>query len=302
MAQTYGSFEVVFVDNGSKDESVSFVKEYFPETKIISLTDNLGFAGGNIIGYKYARGDYICLLNNDTKVSPIWLEKLVYAMDKHPEVGMCASKLVIEGTSLINSCGDGLTTAGMGYQIGQGEPKEKYSQERYVFGGYGAAVLLRKDMLDKVGFLDEKFFLIYEEDDLSFRAQLLGWKCIYVPEAVVHHKLSSSIKTRSDLAVYHMARNIEWVWIKNMPRYFIFRYIHHKIIHEIAEFCFFTMIGRFRACVKGKADAVKALPEMLNKRKAIQVRRKVSNEYLEQIFSSMWQVMFLTIKRLAKSR
>ena len=71
MAQTYRDFEVVFVDNDSKDESVSFVKEYFPETKIITLTDNLGFAEGNIIGYKYARGDYICLLNNDTKVSPI---------------------------------------------------------------------------------------------------------------------------------------------------------------------------------------------------------------------------------------
>lgn len=298
--QTYHNFEIIFVDNASNDNSIVYIRESFPEVKIIGLQNNLGFTGGNIAGLDAARGDYICLLNSDTKACPEWLENLVTAMDKATEVGSCASKLLIYGTKFINSCGDGLTTAGMGYQRGQGEQMEKYSKREYVFGGYGAAVLYRRKMLDEIGFFDDDFFLIYEEDDLSFRAQLSGWKCLYIPEAMVYHKVSASIGRRSNLAVYYMSRNTELVWIKNMPLYFIIRYIHHKFIQEIVEFCFFSLVGRFRAYVKGKFDAVKLIPRMIKKRKIIQNRRKVSNKYLRQILSPIWRIMFLTIKRLIK--
>lgn len=298
--QTYRKFEIILVDNASKDDSVVYVSKCFPEVKIVALQNNLGFAGGNNAGLKIAKGHYICLLNSDTKACPTWLKNLVRAMDKNPQIGICASKLLIHGTKLINSCGDGLTTAGMGYQIGQGEPMEKYSQKGYIFGGYGAAILYKKKMLDEIGFFDNDFFLIYEEDDLSFRAQSAGWKCLYVPDAIVYHKVSGSIGKRSDLAVYYMARNIELLWIKNMPLLFMIRYMHHKFIQEIAEFCFFSFIGRFKAYAKGKIDVIRLIPKMLNKRRIIQSKRKVSNDYLKQMLSSTWVVMFYTIKRLIK--
>ena len=298
--QTYREFETIVVDNGSNDDSAAYISKHFPEAILLTLQKNLGFTGGNNAGFKIAKGYYICLLNNDTIACPTWLENLVRAANNNPAVGICASKLLIHGTQSINSCGDGLTTAGMGYQIGQGEPMERYLQREYIFGGYGAALLYKKKMLDEIGFFDNDFFLIYEEDDLSFRAQLAGWKCLYVPDAIVYHKVSGSIGKRSNLAVYYMARNIELLWIKNMPLLFMIRHMHHKFIQEIAEFCFFSFIGRFKAYGKGKIDAIRLIPKMLNKRRIIQSKRKVSYGYLRQMFSSAWVVMFYTIKRLIK--
>lgn len=300
--QTCADYEIIFVDNGSQDDSINFVQDNFSEVNILALDKNLGFTEGNIEGLKVAKGDYICLLNNDTRATSEWLKFLADVMDEYLEVGMCASKVIIDGTNIINSCGDGMTTAGMGYQIGRGEPIDRYTKKEYIFGGYGAAMMYRKKMLDEIGFFDDSFFMIYEEDDLSFRAQLAGWKCLYVPQAVVYHKVSASIKRTSTISVYHMARNIEWLWIKNMPTYFIFRYLHHKIIQELIEFCYFLFIGRLKAYLKGKIDAAITLPVTIKKRKEIQTNKRVSNKYLNNIISSMWPVVFLTIRRICKGR
>ena len=123
-----------------------------------------------------------------------------------------------------------------------------------VFGACGAAVLYRRRMLDEIGFLDEDFFLYDEDTDLNFRAQLAGWKCIYVPTAVAYHVANATSRRLSDLHVYYHTRNLEFVWIKNMPFEIMLRFAHHKVIQELGSLCYLCLRhGKWGPFFSGKA-------------------------------------------------
>jgi hypothetical protein len=139
--QTCREREVILVDNGSTDGSVDIVRRKFPEVRVVALPENRGFAGGDCAGLKAATGEFVALANNDVRVEAQWLERLGAAMAEHPEVGICASKVLVEGTGRINSAGSGVTTAGVGFNSGAGAPAPAYEQREWVFGGYGVAVL-----------------------------------------------------------------------------------------------------------------------------------------------------------------
>ena len=116
--QTYPNYEIILVDNGSSDNSVCFTRENFPEVKIVALTENKGFTGGNAAGLEVARGDFVSLVNNDARPEKTWLENLIQPMLEDRTIGICASKLIFENTQTVNSAGDGLTTAGVGFNRG----------------------------------------------------------------------------------------------------------------------------------------------------------------------------------------
>ena len=146
-----------------------------------------------------------------------WLEELVRQMDRDSRIGVCASKLMVYNSNRIDSAGDGYTRTLKGFKHGEGEESNKFNEQKFVFGACAGAALYRKEMLEQIGFLDEDFFLIHEDTDLNFSAQLAGWKVLYVPTAMVHHKVRSSIGIMSDMAVYYTLRNNEFVRIKNVP-------------------------------------------------------------------------------------
>ena len=288
-SQTYTNREIIVVDNASRDSSVCFVRESFPQVKIVELSQNKGFAGGNWEGLKIAKGEFIALVNNDARADNMWLENLLQPMLVDGEVGICASKLILEGTQRINSAGDSVTTAGVGFNRGLGADGALYSFAEPVFGACGAAVLYRKKMLEEIGFLDEDFFLYDEDTDLNFRAQLAGWKCVYVPNAVVYHKGNATAGRLSDLHVYHHTRNLEFVWIKNMPARLMFRFAHHKLIQELGAFCYLCLRHRkWAPFFKAKRDALRMLPKMWSKRREIQSRKKVSSRYLKKMLTSIF--------------
>ena len=158
LEQTFRDYEVIVVDNASTDGSVSLVERQFPQVKLVKLWTNKGFTGGNIAGYKIASGKHIALLNNDTRMCSVWLEKLVEAMDSDERVGICSSKIIIDGTNKIDSAGDTFTTAFNGTKVGEYEDEGAYNERKYVSGACAAAVLYRKQMLDEIGFLDDDFF------------------------------------------------------------------------------------------------------------------------------------------------
>src|SRR5215831_20057187 len=170
--QSYPNYEIILVDNGSSDNSIRFVRQNFPEVKVIALGENNGFTGGNAAGLEIAQGAYIALVNNDARADKVWLENLMQPMLRDPTVGICASKLIFENTQAVNSAGDGVTTAGVGFNRGLGADAVNCNESEWVFGACGAAVLYRRCMLDEIGFLDEDFFLYDEDTDLNFRAQL----------------------------------------------------------------------------------------------------------------------------------
>jgi GT2 family glycosyltransferase len=288
--QTETDYEVIVVDNASVDGSVATIQSQFPEVKMVTLKENRGFTGGNIEGLRHATGIYICLLNPDTEVTNNWLKSLVQGMDRHPEVGICASKLLVHGSRQIDSAGDGCTTTGRGYKRGEGQNCSFYTSEEYIFGGCGGALLLRKTMIDQIGFLDDDFFLIYEDTDFNFRAQLAGWKCLFVPSAVVYHKVRSSIGTLSDLAVYYSIRNARFVWVKNMSTRLLIKYFHHHLVQEIGSIVYFCLKHqKWRAYFRANVSFLSLLPKMIKKRRAIMENKKVSDRELEQILTPLFQ-------------
>ena len=301
--QTFKDFEIIVIDNGSSDNTHAkidkFLEEYVVKlpTQFIKLGENLGFSGGNVTGLQHAAGDYVALLNSDTEPTTVWLENLVKSMKNHSEVGICASKLVVHSTTSIDSAGDSFTTLLKGDKRGEGRDTAEFDQEEYVFGACAGAALYRREMLDQIGFFDEDFFLIHEDTDLNFRAQLAGWKVLYVPTAVVHHKVRSSIGVMSDTAIYYSLRNSELVRIKNVPFGVFLRCFLEFILGVIAEFLYFVIKHkRFRLYLKAKRDALKMFPCMWKKRKMIMKTRKVSNSYLLSLMTPIWRRNFIKTK------
>jgi hypothetical protein len=301
--QTFKEFEIILVDNGSLDNSVIQINDFLQSNtlssalRFVRLDSNHGFAGGNVEGMKHALGRFVALLNNDTKPDKAWLEELVTRMENDSGVGVCASRLVQDDSNLIDSAGDGYAKILRGFKIGEGKVANNFAEQKYVFGACAGAALYRREMLEQIGFLDTDFFLLYEDTDLNFRAQLAGWKVLYVPTAVVHHKVRSSIGVMSDTAVYYSLRNSELVRIKNVSFGVFLRCFPEFILGVISEFLYFAVKHkRFRLYIKAKRDALKMLPRMWEKRKIIMKTKKVTDRYLLSLMTPIWQKDFFKAK------
>src|SRR5215210_9226871 len=192
--QSFEDFKTILVDNGSIDSSVEFVNHNFPEVRVLPLGENKGFSAAVNAGIRASHDEYVALLNNDSEVDTRWLEGLVEAADSYPEAGLFASKLVdFHDRRVLDGAGDALRLSGLPYRLGHGERDSgRFSRAGYVFGACAAAALYRREMLDEVGLFDEDFVSYCEDGDLSFRAQLAGYRCFYVPGAVVYHMGSAS--------------------------------------------------------------------------------------------------------------
>jgi len=299
--QAYREFSVTLVDNGSNDGSVDFVNHNYPEVKTIALTNNLGFAAANNIAIKRIQTKYIALLNNDVVPHELWLQSLIEALESNSETGFAASKMLsYDNPKTIDRAGDAYTRAGAGFLRWRGKSAIGLNKQEWIFGACAGAALYRTLMLKDIGLFDEDFFLLYEDVDLSFRAQLKGYKCLFVPDAVVYHKASSSIVYDSPISVYYSHRNLEWVYIKNMPSILILKTIWLHIIYDIAAFFFFAANGRAKEFIKAKWDALKGLKRVLKKRRQIQRDRRVDEDYIWGLLENELFLPRLT-RRLSKN-
>ncbi|MDI7274450.1 MAG: glycosyltransferase family 2 protein [Anaerolineae bacterium] len=284
--QSLPGAEVIVVDNASQDDSLALLQRDYPEVRVIALAENRGFSGGVNAGIRAASGDVLALLNNDTEATPGWLEALVRALDEHPDAGAAASKiLVFDRRNRIHSAGDSFRTDGLPANRGVWqEDAGQYDRQEYVFGGCGGAVAYRRRMLDEVGLLDESLFMFCEDVDLAWRAQLAGWRCIYVPTAVVYHHVSAT--GGGATASYYTGRNTIWVLARDLPGPLWRRHWpailrgQVRIAWEAAR----AWRGEAaRARLRGQLAGLWGLPRVLRARRAIQAMRRVSVEYLESI-------------------
>jgi GT2 family glycosyltransferase len=209
--------EVIVVDNNSSDGSADLIRTEFPWVRLVKLRENQGFAGGNNAGFLRAHGDTIVLLNNDTAADPHWLEELVASASTEPSTGGVASKLVFQGQpEMLNSSGSRLLRDGHGEDRGFRDGDDgRYEREEEVFAGCGAALLLRKEMLDEVGSFDERYFMYYEDTDLAWRARHRGWRFRYTPTSLVRHVHCGSSGEWSPFFTFHVERNRVVTNLKN---------------------------------------------------------------------------------------
>lgn len=282
--QTYTNTEVIFVDNGSTDDSVKFVTGKFPWVKIILVGENLGFCGGNNVGLKQATGDLIALLNTDTSVAPNWLADLVEPMLLRPEVGMTASRMVyFEQPDLIDVVGEAYHVLGQSVKIGHKKRyAPPYDQARDVFGSCAGAALYRRELFDTFGLLDETFQSNKEDTDLNFRCQLGGWKCHYVPSAVCLHHVSATYKSTGwsesgSRRSRELSRNSELVFFKNLPWPLLLLLLLPHLGYSLVNVLNMCRQGNGKAAFEGKLSFLRLLPHVWRERKLVQGKRKATS-------------------------
>ena len=287
--QDGGPFEIVLVDNGSTDGSADFVRERFPECRVVALGANIGFAAGNNAGARGATVPYLAFLNNDTRVDPGWLAALVAAAEGDPSVGLVTSRVVfMDRPDVIDSAGDGYLRCGGAFKHLHGQRVDGRLASREVFGACGAAFLIRRDLFEALGGFDEDLFMVYEDVDLSYRARLRGGRCVYADAASVKHAGSASLGLGSSLAVYHGQRNLEWTWIKNSPRALLVRSLPAHVLYNLAGLAAYARAGRLGAWCRGKVAALRGLPAVWRKRREVQRTAIADPDALWALMEADW--------------
>ncbi len=283
--QTYRNYEIIVIDNGSNDGSVEFLNEmYKDKIYLIQNRTNLGFAEGNNIGIASSSGNYIALLNNDAVADFKWLEELVLAIEDSDETyGMWASKILFyDNKKIIDTVGHLIYPDGLNRGRGKGElDSGQYNIKEEVFFPSGCAAIYSKKMLDIIGGFDNDFFAYGDDTDIGLKARLAGWKCLYVPTAVVYHKSSATAGIYSPLKAYLVERNRIWILVKYFPFFVIFFSIFYTALRYILQ-AYGALTGKgaagrfvegssrmglLKVLLRAYCDALAKFPLMLRKRK-----------------------------------
>ncbi len=290
LCQTHPADEIIVVDDASTDDSVALVRQHYPQVKLIVRETNGGFCATANDGLRAARGDLIALLNNDTECDSRWLAALSTATEANPKIGIGASKLLFfDQRNRVNSAGLFLRVDGVGRDIGFNQlDGDEFSHARFVFGASGGAAIYRRELLEEIGLFDEDFYAYAEDLDLSFRAQLRGWACLFMPSAIVYHRVGATYAIESAIKVYHSSRNMLTVLIKNLPTRLWRKYFPLLLAAQIYQVIYFSTRGRGVPALRGKIDALRALHLTLAKRHQIQRDARVSDTQIEALLSS-WQ-------------
>jgi hypothetical protein len=222
----YTNFEVIFVDNASTDGSLDLVEHRWRRDSPVRLSvlrneANYGYAKGNNIGARHSRGQYLVFLNVDTRVTSTWIGELVKAMGLNGSLGAAQAKLLsMTMPSRLDTAGHRLTPYGFTEQIGVGDAATHYDKPIEILGAQGAALIVRREIFEKIEGFDEDYFLFCEETDLCWRIWLHGYKILFIPEAVVYHAVGGTFgpneQTNAALYVYYFQRNMLVTLIKNL--------------------------------------------------------------------------------------
>jgi GT2 family glycosyltransferase len=291
--QRYRDFEVLVVDNGSADRSCALVSALVNRDRrvsLISLEKNLGFGCANNAGFSRARGKLIALLNNDAVADAGWLGNLVTAIRARPDVGICASKILFHNTNVIDKAGHLIYLDGQNRGRGTGETDQgQYDQPEETLFADGCAALYRRELIEQTGGFDEDFFAYGDDADLGLRGRWLGWKSLYVPQAVVYHRHSSTSGCYSLQKIYWVERNRFWLAVKNlpvplllsMPGLTVYRWFWNLLAAVMGRGAAGNLRRQspagelFRCFVSAYWDAFRGFPKMWRKRRNIQKTRRL---------------------------
>jgi len=208
---SYPNYEIIVVDNASKEDPTAFIQNRYPHVRIIRNEQNLGFSGGNNVGIRAAVGDFYFIVNNDTEVTPNLIEELLKPFALNPLIGIVSPKIrYFSHPNLIQYAGYNEINPYTGRNQSHGAVKEdkgQYDNSSYTAYAHGAAMMVKKEVVEKVGMLPELFFIYYEELDWSAHIRRAGFKIYYQASALIYHKESMTMGKESVMKTYFQNRN-----------------------------------------------------------------------------------------------
>lgn len=254
VASTYSNFNIVVADNASRDDSIPFLRSYYPLIKVIELKENYGFAKGYNEALKQVEADYYVLLNSDVEVTPSWIAPVVNLMESDRSIAACQSKLLLysdrESFEYSGACGGWLDR--LGYPFARGrifdiceKDNGQYDTTEPVFWASGAAMFVRADIYHKLGGLDEYFFAHQEEIDFCWRLQLAGYLVYCCHDSVVYHVGGGTLPKGNSKKVFLNFRNNLIMMAKNMGGWEAFWKINYRFILDT--------ISAFKSLLAGEA-------------------------------------------------
>jgi len=293
VSQAYKQIEVILVDNASSDGSVDFVRKSYPQIKVVENKRNLGFANGNNIGFREARGNLILFLNNDTRVTKDFLNILVDNVLNDSKVGGVQSKIfLMDQKKVLDSVGTFLTNTGIMYHYGvHRKDAAKYSKKIAIHTAKGACMLFKREVLEKVAvngeIFDRRYFAYFEESDLCHRVWMAGYEIYFIPESVIYHKMgATSSKLANSFVQFHSYKNRINSYLKNLSFLNLVKILGvHIFLCEVVSLYYLVTFnfGVFWAIQRAIVWNVLNLGGTMWRRKIIQARiRKVGDE---EIFS-----------------
>ncbi len=295
--QADADFETIVVDNGSTDGSAEMLgREFQSRTELrlrfVANRDNRGFCAANNQGFAAAGGRFLALLNNDAEAAPGWLSALRRAFDAGPDIGMAASKILVwETPGIIDKTGHLIYPDGQNRGRGTGELDcGQYETVEETLWPDGCAAMYKREMLEQIGGFDEDFFAYGDDAELGLRARIAGWRCLYMPAAVVRHHRGATLGVASARRLVLIERNrvllaaklFPWsvLWL-NGP-YYLARlaggtWAAMRGKGEISRYQgAWGKLTAAMALVRGDLAALRLLPRMLRKRREIARIRKLT--------------------------
>ncbi len=307
-----GKYEVVIVDNGSKDKSMEIVNKNFggeKRLKIITLDNNLGGAKARNIGVKNSLGKYLFFVDNDTKLAKGWYQKGVDFFEKHEKTGAFQVKLLKMGTDLFDSAGDLFSGFGFLVERARGDKdKGQFDKYDYIFGLKTAGAWWRRSVFENIGGFDSDYFFYCEDTDLAWRTWLSGYEVRFVPEIVVWHaqgiKKRTYYKKNNQLYrnYYFGCRNTIITLLKNLGN----KKVWWVAPLNIGSWLFLALFMFLKGEKKGSIEIWRGIvwnllnwPTVINKRRMVQRKRKISDDALFSLVGTKEGVVYYFRKALS---
>lgn len=278
---------LVVVDNGSTDSSRNILESYDEKIVTIYREKNYGFTGGVNPGIEYAIEkdfDAVALFNNDAVADEDWLKNL--QIELKGNIGIATCCLQTFDRKFIDSTGESMTVWGLPYPRSRHTPVSSApTQPEFIFGASGGASLYSVPMLREIGTFDDDFFAYYEDVDLSFRAQLAGWKVLFTPRAIAYHRIGQTSGRVKGFTVYQTFKNLPMVMKKNVPKGLRHSIYPRFLLAYVSFYVSAVLRGDIVPATKGVFKHIALSSKKARERKEIQSRKKVSNEYIWSILT-----------------
>ncbi len=315
--QSYSSdlYDVIVVDNASSDDTISWIKEHYPQTIILANQDNLGYAAGNNIGLKYAleKGyEYLVLLNHDMKVASDWLSELVRVADGNLFAGIIQSKILfMQEEYRVNSVGNPLHPLGFSWSGGYKKLSSDFRLNKPITLASGACLLIKRLVLETIGYFDEVMYLYSEDVDFSWRARLAGFDIWLAAESKVFHDHKFSLGGKK---FFWSERNRLLNYFSHYRLWTLLVFLPAFIFTEILIFFYAFSTGWGVWKLKSYFSLIGKIPYIFKKRRRTKAIRQVSdremlklmifrldfedvNNFLLKYFYNTFSVIYFKIAR-----